>query len=77
MATAETNPRPVLSYSVEAGAGGRVEFTGPFQQGQRLTVVVIAEPQAEFADLASASGSSLAFWDNSLDDDDWNAAAAG
>jgi len=77
MATADTNPRPVLSYDLEAGAGGRVEFCGPFQPGQRLTVLVIAEPQPEFADFAAAAGSSLDFWDNPLDDEDWNAPPAG
>ena len=77
MATANTNPRPVLSYDVEVGHGGRVEFSGPFQPGQRLTVIVIAEPHGEFADLTAASSSSLGFWDNPFDDEDWNAPAAG
>jgi hypothetical protein len=77
MATADTNPRPVLSYDVEVGHDGRVEFSGPFQPGQRLTVIVIAEPQREFADLTAAAASSLGFWDNPLDDEDWNAPAAG
>ncbi len=29
----------------------------------------------EFADLTSAAQSSLGFWDNLLDDEDWNHAA--
>jgi len=77
MATADTNPRPVLSYDLEVGQDGRVEFSGPFQPGQRLTVIVIAEPLREFADLTAAAASSLGFWDNPLDDEDWNAPAAG
>ncbi|MFM7290930.1 MAG: hypothetical protein ACKOWG_11525 [Planctomycetia bacterium] len=77
MATADSNPRPVLSYDVEAGQGGRVEFSGPFKPGQRLTVVVIPESPSEFADLAEAAGSSLGFWDNPLDDEDWNEPEAG
>lgn len=77
MATADANSRPILSYDVEATEGGRVEFSGPFQPGQRLTVVVIAEPHSEFAELSAAAGSSLSFWDNPLDDEDWNAPAPG
>lgn len=77
MATADATPRPVLSYDIEVGQGGRVEFSGPFQPGQRLTVVVITAPHSEFADLTAASGSSVAFWDNPLDDEDWNAPSVG
>ena len=77
MATVDANPRAVLSFDVQVGEGGRVEFSGPFQPGQRLTVVVIGEPHPEFSDLTAAAASSLAFWDNPLDDEDWNAPAAG
>lgn len=77
MATADAHPRPVLSYDIEVGEGGRVEFSGPFRPGQRLTVVVIADPYSEFADLAAAAGSSLGFWNNPLDDEAWNAPSAG
>jgi len=45
MATADTNPRPALRYDVEVGWDGRVELPGPFQPGQRLTVIVIEEHQ--------------------------------
>jgi hypothetical protein len=77
MSTADANSRPLLSYDLEAGEGGRVEFSGPFQPGQRLTVVVIANPHPEFADLDAAAESSLGFWDNPLDDEDWNAPETG
>ena len=77
MATADTNPRPALRYDVEVGRDGRVELPGPFQPGQRLTVIVIEEPQQELADLTAAAGSSLGFWDNPMDDEDWNEPAAG
>jgi len=77
MATGDADPRAVLSYDVQVGEGGRVEFSGPFQPGQRLTVVVIGELHPEFSDLTSAAASSLDFWNNPLDDEDWNASAAG
>jgi len=39
-------------------------------------VLVIQEP-SEFQDLAAAASSSLGFWDNPLDDEDWNEPTAG
>jgi hypothetical protein len=53
---------------------GRVELQTPFAPGERITVVVIRDAQAAetFEDLVAASESSLAFWDNPLDDEDWN-----
>jgi hypothetical protein len=35
-------------------------------------VFVIPEPQESLSDLLAAATSSLAFWDNPLDDEDWN-----
>jgi hypothetical protein len=65
--------QPAVHYEVTAGPNGRVEFVGPFQHGQRLTVFVLPGPQ-EFEDLTAAAASSLDFWDNPLDDEDWNEA---
>jgi hypothetical protein len=67
---------PTLHYEVTAGPDGRVEIVGPFQRGQRLTVLVLPETR-ECDDLAAAASSSIDFWDNPLDDEDWNAASAG
>ena len=53
---------------------GRVELSLPYAGGARVTIIVIPEPQEQFPDLVAASTSSLAFWDNPLDDEDWNAA---
>jgi len=39
---------------------------------QRLTVIVVPETDETFPDLIQASQSSLDFWNNPLDDDDWN-----
>lgn len=77
MATADQQPRTALTYEVHARDAGRVEFIGPFQPGERLTVIVIPETARELDDLVAAAGSTLDFWDNPLDDEDWNAAAAG
>lgn len=65
-------PQTALKYDVEVSEKGRVEFQVPFQPGVHLLVFVIEEPADTFADLLSASVSSLSFWDNSFDDEDWN-----
>lgn len=61
-----------LKYEVEVREQGRVEVHVPFASGARVVVFVIPEPQEPFSDLLAASESSLAFWDNPLDDEDWN-----
>lgn len=76
MATESRQSQPALHYEVTAGPDGRVEIVGPFQPGQRLTVLVLPEGR-ELEDLPAAASSSLEFWDNSLDDEDWNEAPAG
>ncbi len=64
-----------LKYDVEVDENGRVELRLPFPGGARVTVFVIREPEGSaFYDLVSAAESSLDFWDNPLDDEDWNEA---
>jgi hypothetical protein len=41
------------------------KYSLPIQEGQ-------VEPADDFYDLVLASESSLDFWDNPLDDEDWN-----
>lgn len=72
MAQTVRGPQTVLKYDVEVGDQGRIEIHLPFAPGARVVVFVVPEPQDAFNDLASAAESSLAFWDNSLDDEDWN-----
>lgn len=50
----------------------QIELQVPFATGARVTIFVIEEPPDRFDDLLSAAESSLAFWDNSYDDEDWN-----
>ena len=64
-----------LKYSVEVDEDGRVKLQVPFPSGAHVTVFVIREfEQGPFYDLVSAAESSLDFWDNPLDDEDWNEA---
>jgi len=60
-----------LKYDVEVNKDGQVELTVPFPAGARVTVFVL-ESGESFGDLMSAAQSSLAFWDNPYDDEDWN-----
>ena len=61
-----------LKYELEVLEQGRVELQVPFPSGSRVTVFVIEESADNFDDLVSAAQSSLDFWDNPLDDEDWN-----
>lgn len=64
-------PTTALKYDVEVNANGVVELAVPFPAGSHVTVFVL-EAGESFIDLLFASESSLAFWDNPLDDEDWN-----
>jgi hypothetical protein len=71
MAT-NSGPQTALKFEVEVLESGRVEINVPFAPGARVVVFVIPEPQETFGELLAAAESSLAFWDNPLDDEDWN-----
>jgi hypothetical protein len=65
-------PQTALKYEVEVHEHGRIEVQVPFAPGARVVVFVIPEPQESLHDLMMVAESSLAFWDNPLDDEDWN-----
>ncbi|MEN6449303.1 MAG: hypothetical protein ABFC96_02335 [Thermoguttaceae bacterium] len=69
-------PQAALKYDAEVQEHGKLELTVPFSPGARVAVFVV-EKNDEFDDLTSAAQSSLAFWDNPMDDEDWNHAAPG
>jgi hypothetical protein len=56
----------------EVGPDGRVEVRVPVPAGTRVEVLVIAPADDPSTDLLQAAGSSLDFWNNPLDDEDWN-----
>ena len=69
----EATPVTALRYNVEVADEGRIELRVPFPHGAQVVVYVIEEPAAEsFTDLLVAASTSLDFWDNALDDEDWN-----
>ena len=65
-------PHAALKYEAEVQEDGRVELTVPFSPGAKVAVFVIEEPLETTHDLVSAAQSSLDFWDNPYDDEDWN-----
>lgn len=65
-------PQQAIKYRVEVTRDGRIELPVPFTPGAHLTIFVIAENGEPFWELMQASESSLDFWDNPLDDEDWN-----
>lgn len=67
-----SSPQTALKYEVEVQEQGRVELHVPFAPGERVIVFIVAESGDIFSDLLAADESSFAFWDNPLDDEDWN-----
>ena len=61
-----------LKYDVIVTEAGRVELDGLFSPGEKVVIFVLKEEADLFTDLAEASQSSLDFWDNIYDDEDWN-----
>ncbi len=72
MSPSVTGMDAVLKYELEVGDQGRVELHVPFAPGDRVVVYVRHEGKGEFTDLMAVAESSLGFWDNPLDDEDWN-----
>jgi len=61
-----------FKYDLEVKEEGKVDLRVPLPPGAHVTVFVIKEADEGFDDLMSAAQSSLDFWDNPLDDEDWN-----
>jgi len=61
-----------LKYDIEVKKDGHVEFAVPFAAGAHVVVFVIEAAGESFDDLLSAAQSSLNFWNNPYDDEDWN-----
>ncbi|MFL5802414.1 MAG: hypothetical protein ACJ8CR_11835 [Roseiflexaceae bacterium] len=72
MTQSTQKPQTALKYEVEVRDQGRVEVQVPFAPGARVIVFVVPEPPETFDEFMVAAESSLAFWDNPLDDEDWN-----
>ena len=65
-------PETALQFRAEVTPEGTVEVPVPFPSGTQVVVFVVEESSDGVADLTSAAQSSLDFWDNPQDDEDWN-----
>jgi hypothetical protein len=65
-------PRKAFLAETEVQAGGKIELTLPIPQGSRVEVVVISQETDEFQDMRDAAALTTDFWDNPIDDAEWN-----
>jgi hypothetical protein len=65
-------PYKTYKFDAEVLPGGKVELTTPLPHGSRVEVLVILQSAAETADLVDVAASSTDFWDNPIDDREWN-----
>ena len=72
MNTAIQGPHTALKYEVEVQANGQVALELPFAPGARVVIFVVPEQDEIPHDLTAATESTLGFWDNPEDDEDWN-----
>jgi hypothetical protein len=59
-------------YELTVPADGRLEVAVPLPAGAHVTVLVVEHPLETFDDLLASATTSTEFWDNPLDDEDWN-----
>lgn len=61
-----------IRYDAHVTADGRIDLPVPLPSGSHVTVIVVPDGADDFSDLAAAAQSSMSFWDDPLDDEDWN-----
>jgi hypothetical protein len=64
--------KSAFQFETNVGPGGKLEIKVPLPLGTKVDILVLAPDADEFADLVNAAASSTDFWDNPLDDEDWN-----
>jgi hypothetical protein len=66
-----------IKTTATIGPNGRLEVDLPLPPGTPVEVIVFVPAPDDFSDLVAAAGSVTGFWDNPLDDEDWNAPKPG
>ncbi len=61
-----------IRFDVQVPPDGRIEVQLPSFVGSQVTVFVVEHKDDDDRDLTAAASSSLGFWDNPEDDEDWN-----
>ena len=64
--------RAAYKYETEVGTDGKLELKVPLAEGVRVEVVVLGPETDQFGDYLQAAQSSVDFWDNPVDDAEWN-----
>jgi hypothetical protein len=64
--------KSAFQFATKVGPGGKPEINVPLPLGTNVEVLVLAPETREFVDLVAAAFTSTDFWDNPLDDEDWN-----
>jgi len=59
-------------YEATIGPSGTVEVVVPLPPGTPVEIIVLRPVEGDLDDLVHAATSSTDFWDNPLDDQDWN-----
>ncbi|MBA4065605.1 MAG: hypothetical protein C0501_18200 [Isosphaera sp.] len=62
-----------IRTAATVGPDGRLQLDTPLPPGTPVEVIVFVPDADDLSDLVAAAGSATEFWDNPLDDEDWNA----
>jgi hypothetical protein len=65
-------PLKAFRYETTIGPKGDVEVNVPLPPGTVVEVVVLTAEHDDLSGLVHAAVSSTDFWDNPIDDEDWN-----
>ena len=65
-------PHQVYKFESVVQSGGKLELNVPVVEGSQGEVLVITSGPDECKDLLEASVSNTEFWDNPIDDAEWN-----
>ena len=65
-------PQQALKFIATITPQAKVEIDVPLPPGTPVEVLILSPTDDTFIDLVGAAASSLNFWDNALDDEDWN-----
>jgi hypothetical protein len=72
MSANSCHPQAALKFETEVHEQGRVEVTVPYAPGAHVVVFVLPESFDTTEDLVAAAQTTLDFWDNPYDDEDWD-----
>ena len=70
-------PQSNLSFSTHVTSDGRIDLPVPLPPGSEVRVLVVqqtgkGDDEDLVKDFSTASLSSIGFWDNPADEEDWN-----